>query len=227
MSKNTRTRILLTAVAALLLVAMTVAGTIAYLTDVTDSVTNSFTSADIHIDLTETMNTDTNNDKVNDTWTMQMIPGTSKAKDPTVHVDDDLTSVNIYVYVKVEVADAIKDVLTYSVDGNWKALGDAYPNIYYREWTDGSGDVSWPVLTDSTVSVSKDLTADDVYAAEGNIVITAYAIQQEGFADAATAWTTGKLAAMTTANDGNLDVTDNGKEHAADHNNSVTEPTGN
>ena len=53
MSKNTRTRILLTAVAALLLVAMTVGGTLAWLQDTSDTVENTFTASNIDVELDE------------------------------------------------------------------------------------------------------------------------------------------------------------------------------
>ena len=60
--------------AVMLIVALSVAGTIAWLTDTTEEVENTFTVGNINIDLTETENT------------YKIIPGTSQSKDPKVTV---------------------------------------------------------------------------------------------------------------------------------------------
>lgn len=212
MSKNTRNRILLTAVAALLLVTMAVGGTLAWLTDVTPPVTNTFSPSDVHISLTETPNQD------DDTWQAQLIPGKEYAKNPTVAVDDALTNVNLWVFVKVEDTNA-STYLDYSIATGWNQLKDADGNnvagVYYREWKDGDATDSWSVLTGDKVTVKSALTADDLYAATAELKFTAYAIQQEGFTTAIAAWTeVSKITAATA--DNNLDNDDAGKAHLAD-----------
>lgn len=122
MSKNTRNRILLTAVAALLLVVMTVGGTLAYLTATTSNVVNEFKAAGIDATLTETESD----------WDMQLIPGTSKAKDPTVTVT---TSVDAWVFIKFDtnVAEGT-NTLTYDF-----LLNNNGTDEYGCTWVQGDG----------------------------------------------------------------------------------------
>lgn len=218
MSKNTRTRILLTAVAALLLVTMAVGGTLAWLTDVTPPVTNTFSPSDIHIKLEES----------NTPWSMQLIPGVEKAKDPKVTVDTDKTNVPIFVYVKVEMPASLKNVLTVEINTtDWTLVAgtevtdttaDTYTAVYSREWNPGDPS-AWYVLKGTTtnangaVAVDKKLTADDLYNIKGDMVFTAYAIQQEGF-NVETGWN--EVSAMAEANDGNLDKAPHEDEHGTD-----------
>lgn len=178
MSKNTRNRILLTAVAALLLVAVTVGGTLAYLTAVTDDVTNTFYPADIEIELKET----------EDPWTMQLIPGTEKKKDPTVTVK---TSVDAYVFVQFTCNPEVAEngtIINYDF-----ALNNGAKDAYGYEWKqlegtdvwytvvdgDDTGVIktyTWELLTGNKVTVSPDATANDV---KTGFVITfdAWAVQ--------------------------------------------------
>ena len=221
MSKNTRNRILLTAVAALLLVVMAVGGTLAYLTDVTPVVSNTFTPADVHISLTETPNQD------DGTWTAQLIPGKEYMKDPIVTVDDALTNVDLWVFVKVEDTNA-STYLDFEVSDEWDEL--IADSVYYRAWTDGTSTEDWYVLTGTTtnangaVTVKSGLTADQLYNANASLSFTAYAIQQEGFkvgdtyADETAAVTAAWNAVkdMSEANDGNLDAAPHETEHVTD-----------
>ena len=228
MSKNTRNRILLTAVAALLLVVMAVGGTLAYLTDVTPVVSNTFTPADVHISLTETPN---QNDG---TWTAQLIPGKEYMKDPIVTVDDALTNVDLWVFVKVEDTNAAAyldySVRTGTAANEWKVLDATnHPGVYYLEWDDNAATDSWYVLTAGTdtnaegaiinpngaVTVKEDLTADDLYNATASLKFTAYAIQKEGFATASAAWAEVSQITAATA-DNNLDDDTAGQAHLAE-----------
>ena len=77
---------LTTVLAIVLVVALSVAGTYAYLTDKTATIKNTFTVGNVNITLTETWNTDTDGNGKPDAWKMQLIPGTSAKKDPTVTV---------------------------------------------------------------------------------------------------------------------------------------------
>ena len=91
---------LMTVLALVLVVAMSVAGTIAFLTDTTDPITNTFTVGKVDIDLTETFNTDTDDNGAADAWQAQLIPGTTYAKDPVVTVTAD--SEDCWLFVKFE-----------------------------------------------------------------------------------------------------------------------------
>ena len=174
MSKNTRTRILLTAVAALLLVTMAVGGTIAYLTATTDNVVNKFTPAGIEIELDET----------EDNWSMQLIPGTEKTKDPVVTVN---TSVKAYVFVQFTCNPAVAEngeIISYNF-----TLNDGIADAYGYNWTQLSGtDVwytvvdakdtayEWHLLTGDKVTVSPNAVGTDVD--EGfEITFDAWAVQ--------------------------------------------------
>jgi len=162
MSKNTRTRILLTAMAALLLVTMAVGGTLAWLADTTTAVTNTFDATGIDITLEES----------NTPWTMEMIPGTEKAKDPKVTVEDK-TDVDIILFVQfTETVD--EAYLTYTStltkENGWDY--DADNNVYYRlvpaadvakdfacsETGCTDKDVHWHMLAGDKVSVAGSVT---------------------------------------------------------------------
>ena len=74
---------------AVLLVAATVAGTLAWFTDTTATITNTFTVGKVDINLAETTGSD-----------YKMIPGKVHAKNPTVTVTAD--SEDCYLFVKIE-----------------------------------------------------------------------------------------------------------------------------
>lgn len=195
MSKNTRTRILLTAVAALLLVVVAVGGTMAWLADTTTEVTNTFSPAGIDINLDETWNDseDVDKDGITEEWIMQMIPGTSKAKDPIVSVEK-TTTVDIYLFVKFnETVD--ENYLTYTnaltaADSGWTELetGVWYRPVTAAEIAAGTecegcrdnGILHWHLLVGDIVSVADTVGANTDNITGGEMTWTAYAIQQMG-----------------------------------------------
>ena len=191
MSKNTRNRILLTALAALLLVTLAVGGTMAWLVDTTGPVENTFTAAGIDIDLTETKGLNAEGK-----WTMQMIPGTSKDKNPIVSVIRDTTDVDIYLFVKFENSAPANLTYTSNLDGDkngWtqgKGTDGVPTNVWYRTvaksetTTCGVTDCDvtnphWHLLAGDTVSVANTVEKDDTTnsIAGGSMKWTAYAIQ--------------------------------------------------
>ena len=196
MSKNTRTRILLTAVAALLLVVMSVAGTLAYLNAETDKVVNEFTPADINLTLTEDMNTDTDEDGKADAWTAQLIPGKSYPKNPKVTITADPNNVASYLFVKVEGAADAATYLNFTIFYNkentaWEALGDSYPGVYVLKLDDTTVGYSEDLIKENAVVVKTELDQDDTKDADFDLTFQAWVIQQYGFDDAEDAWTTG------------------------------------
>ena len=194
---NTK-KILALALAAVLLVAVSVMGTMAYLVDTTGEVKNTFTAAGIDINLDETMNAKSTADKTeNDIWTMQMIPGTSKTKDPIVSVEKD-TTVDIYLYVKFEntmSSDLTFDSTLDDENGGWKSLTNV-ENVYWREvsaaaianptntCTDQNcrdKDVlHWHLLANDEVSVANTVGTNSDKIEGGSMKWTAYAIQTMG-----------------------------------------------
>ena len=93
----------LTMVVSLLLVmALSIGGTLAYLTDKTDAIENTFTIGNVKIDLTETGATKGANDELFKN-SFKMVPGNEIDKDPTVTVE--AGSEACWLFVKIEKSD--------------------------------------------------------------------------------------------------------------------------
>ena len=179
---------LMTVLALVLVIAMSVAGTIAFLTDTTDPITNTFTVGNVDIDLTETFNTDTNNDGEADAWKAQLIPGTTYTKDPVVTVTAD--SEDCWLFVKFEEKNDAATYLNYTsnltTDNGWtQGDGTNIPaNVWYRAVPKAATNTSFQLLAgDNTypngcISVKDTVTNQNMNtAAEAQLVYTAYACQ--------------------------------------------------
>lgn len=152
-------------------------GTVAWLVAESGPVTNTFTYGDINIALTETTGED-----------YKIIPGVDIAKDPKVTVK--ANSEACWLFVKVdEVGTFVADRVTYSVADGWTAL-TGQPGVYYREVGAVTADTDFYVLKDNVVKVSDTLTKEDIkdIPTGPTLTFTAYAVQKDGIADAATAW---------------------------------------
>lgn len=152
-------------------------GTVAWLVAGSETVTNTFTYGDINITLTETTGSN-----------YKIIPGVDIAKDPKVTVEAD--SEACWLFVKVEKAGTFVDgKVTYSIADGWTPL-TGHDGVYYREVGAVSADTSFDVLKDNVVNVSDELTKEDIKTITTNPTLTfkAYAVQKDGIADAATAW---------------------------------------
>lgn len=183
-----------------LVACISVAATVAYLTDVTDNVTNTFSIGDIEITLDEAkVNTpDSENPGVapsdaprvteND---YQLFPGSTYDKDPTVHVQPGSEASYIFVKVQnfiaeIEDATAIHDQITSEQNG-WKVLsveGDVTKNgyvaVYYKEQAkvDKNADpVNLVVFENFKIKDDVDSNTLAKYDTK-TVVINAYAIQQ-------------------------------------------------
>lgn len=181
--------------AMVLVFAVTVGVTVAYLTDKTDTIENTFTVGKVEIDLKETFNTDTDGNGVNDAWKMQLIPGTSAVKDPTVTVLGG--SEKCYLFVKFEEKNSPTTYLTYTstlTDANgWTKL-EGESNVWYRVVNKAPTNTSFVLLQaddDGNMVTVKDTVTNTnmAEAAKAELVYTAYACQYEGFENnAAGAW---------------------------------------
>ena len=152
-------------------------GTVAWLVAKSDPVVNTFTYGDINIALTETTGED-----------YKIIPGVDITKDPKVTVKAD--SEACWLFVKVEeVGTFVADKVTYSVADGWTAL-TGQPGVYYREVGAVTADTDFYVLKDNVVKVSDTLTKEEIkdIPTGPTLTFTAYAVQKDGIADAATAW---------------------------------------
>lgn len=168
---------LTTVLAIVLVVALSVAGTYAYLTDKTGPVVNTFTVGNVNIDLTET------------TTDYKMIPGMTIHKDPMVTVKEN--SEDCWLFVKVVKSDNFDSFLTYDMANGWTAL-DGVNGVFYRQVEAGTADQDFAVLANNTVSVKSNVTKammDGLTdATRPTLTFTAYACQGAGFDSADKAW---------------------------------------
>ena len=174
---------LMTVLALVLVVAMSVAGTVAYLTDTTAPITNTFTVGKVDITLTETFNTDTNGDQKNDAWQAQLIPGTSYTKDPVVTVTAD--SEDCWLFVKFEEKNGAATYLNYTsnltaANGWTQGDGTNIPaNVWYRAVNKADSTKSFHLLDGDTVKIDSTAVTNGTMndAANAQLVYTAYACQ--------------------------------------------------
>ena len=202
---------LLVVACALLLVAASVFGTMAYLTS-TDKVTNTFTVGKVNIKLDEAkVNADgtpvEGADRVKEN-SYKLLPGHTYTKDPTVTVLSGSESSYVKMTVTFSKANELDDIfaptgadLTSIFKGydstKWIAKGntkDTTANtrtyeFWYKEAVGAStADVALDALFDS-ITVPGTITGEQLATiADMTITVNAYAIQADGFADADAAW---------------------------------------
>ncbi len=207
--KNSKIRrALLLAACAVLLVCMSVGATLAYLTS-QDQVTNTFTVGKVKITLDE-LDVDANGDPVQvptgetddegnpiteDTTERvkaneyHLLPNHEYMKDPIVHVDADSDDCWLFVDIKNEIA-AIQDdnaTIHAQMEANgWSQLTEGGTVYAYATTVAGGTDV--PVF--EMFKVAGDVANEELATYAGKtIVVTAYAVQADGFDTAAAAWT--------------------------------------
>ena len=82
--------------------------------------------------------------------------------------------------------------MTYAIADGWTQGDDTKipANVYYRAVDAVTADTDFGVLKDNKVIVSENLTKEEIkdIAAQPKLTFTAYAVQKDGIADAATAW---------------------------------------
>ena len=164
MSKNTRNRILLTALAALLLVTLTIGGTMAWLTATSGPVTNTFTTSNVNVEISET------------TSDYKMVPGATISKDPTVKLLDG--SEDAWVFVKVTTENNLDTYIeNYAPNSeNWYSCGGGV-YVYKEPLSAGkTAQFLTSVKVKDTVTTA-DMTAADTEGNEPKLIFTPYAIQ--------------------------------------------------
>lgn len=164
---KTRNKALLLTFGAVLLVAASVLGTLAWLTAETNEVKNIFTVGNINITLTETP-TD-----------FKMVPGCTIVKDPKVTVS--AGSEDCWLFVKIVKSENLDSFITYNVAEGWKALTD-FDGVYYHKVTAATtDDTVFDVLADNQVTVNDTVTKADMdaltTATYPTLTFTAYACQ--------------------------------------------------
>ena len=195
---------------AVLLVAGSVMGTLAYLQAQTGPIKNTMTVGNVAITLDEApvdvYGKVVTGDRITATVgaekgnSYKLIPGHTYTKDPIVTVTAD--SEDCYVFVKVvdEIAgiqahkvangeDAAVSTIAEQMEANgWRPL-EGVDNVYYQEHDLNDEDVEYPVFSYFTIKTDADVAG----YSNAKIEITAYAIQADGFDTAKEAWTAGNF----------------------------------
>lgn len=178
--RSVSSRAFIALLALVLVIGCVAGGTVAWLVAKTDPVVNTFTYGNIDITLTETTGT-----------SYKIIPGTVIEKDPKVTVK--AGSEACYLFVKVEKVGTFTG-MSYEIADGWTAL-EGENGVYYRQVGSVTADTSFEVIKGNEITVSETLTKENIPTTNPTLKITAYAVQQENIADAATAW---KAANPTT-----------------------------
>lgn len=183
-------KILVPAVASLMLMSGVVGGSLAYLIDTTGPVKNTFTVGNVDITLEETGTTDGNGVA---TKNFKMVPGNSISKDPKVTVLAD--SEACWLFVEVIESDNLRDFIDYELNSSWIALDEEkQPGVYYREVEDAKENKEFSVLANDTVTVLTSVTKDMMDEVEKDnskaptLTFKAYAIQQANIDNVNEAW---------------------------------------
>lgn len=188
-----KTKALMLVLCAVLLVTASVLGTMAYLTS-TDEVVNTFTVGKVAITLDEakvdadgTAVTPAERVKEN---AYHLLPGHPYTKDPTVHVQ--ANSENSFIFVKVENGIANYEAGTKIAEqitaNGWTAL-DGVENVYYKAYVKSAEITDLPVFESFTIADNaNDTDGWNSISAETKVTVTAYAVQQDGFASVDAAW---------------------------------------
>ena len=211
-----KARKILVSLAALALVAaISIGGTIAYLTSA-EKVTNTFTVGRVQITLDEKkVDVDgkeiANSNRVHGNQ-YKLMPGHEYTKDPTVHFA--AGSEASYIFVKVENGisgieaatdttnqNGYKTIADQIVANNWEAL-TGETGVYFKKVAANTTNaaIDYQVFANFKLADDADTTNETENYAAKNITVTAYAIQADGFDTAAAAWNEVKNMTVTTTN---------------------------
>lgn len=175
--KGVATKMMFMILAVVLIVGISVGGTLAWLTAQSETVTNTFTTSDIKVELKETTGTE-----------YKMVPGNTITKDPQATV---LTgSEDCFLFVKLEKSTNFDTFMTYTIADGWEELTSAAGTnykVYYRVFdskdntnTNAKG-TAYSILEDDQVTVKGNVTKADMNALTTatypTLTVTAYASQ--------------------------------------------------
>lgn len=170
MSKNTRTRILLTAVAALLLVTMAVGGTLAWLQDDTETVTNTFNPNNISVDIAES-DTDGDGDTLKNAY--EIVPGVNITKDPTVTYT---STVDAYIFIKETKSGVWPAGMTYELESIWQDV-PGYDGVYYTTVKGSDAAATLNIIKNTQITVANTITNENMPKEALTLSYEAWAIQ--------------------------------------------------
>lgn len=181
-------KMMLLALCAVLLMAASVMGTLAYLQMTTQTVTNTFTVGKVEITLQE-YGIDENGHKTatvlgasSGLSNIKLVPGRKIEKNPFITVT--AGSEACFLFVKVKVTENLQGYAAIDWDTNlWKLVTGTTDTYYYA----GTYAAGTPVNVFETVTCVDNI--DEYTVTSGlTIEVTAYAVQTEGFDDAEDAW---------------------------------------
>ena len=185
---------LITIIATVLVCCCVAGATYAWLVDKTTPITNTFTFGDINITLTETKGEAVAGK--DNTMSFKAVPGATIAKDPKVTVA--ANSEACWLFVKITETNnklGAEQIINYSVRDPWQKVNGT-DNVYYIK-VDSVPAEGYYVFTgagdnaNGFVTVNNKITKENLQTLASNvptITVTAYAVQQEGFATAEAAW---------------------------------------
>lgn len=188
-----KTKALMLVLCAVLLVTASVLGTMAYLTS-TDKVVNTFTVGKVAITLDEAQVKEDGTPVAGAARVKEnayhLLPGHTYTKDPTVHVQ--ANSENSFIFVKVENGiaryEAGTTIAAQIAANGWTPL-EGVANVYYKAYTKRAESTDLPVFGNFTIADNANAADSwNNFSAETKVTVTAYAVQQDGFASVDQAW---------------------------------------
>ena len=188
--RGVSTRAFVALLALVLVIGCVAGGTVAWLVSAPAPVTNTFTYGDINIGLGESTGA-----------IYKIVPGVNIEKDPKVTVTKG--SEACWLFVEVTATGAISEhvegttdttKVTYTIADGWRKLQNG---VYYREADalNAAANLEYPVLKDNIITVSQDLTKQEVNNAtvkQPTLTFTAYAVQKDNVLSAEAAWAIAK-----------------------------------
>ena len=197
---KTRSKALLLILCAMRLLVASALGTVAYLT-VQDTVTNTFSVGKVDATLIEgsagkrSMRARSTGAPVDENDHILM-PGHTYTKDHTIHVD--AVSEDSYIFVKVENGIVSYEAASSAEEGGYRTIADqitdngwtaleSAADVYYREYTKSSTGSDFAVFDTFKIADNAN-DAESWGSCDAQVVVTAYAVQKDGFDTASAAW---------------------------------------
>ena len=204
---KSKRKALLLMMCAVLLVVASIFGTLAYLTD-SEAVKNTFTVGQISMSMDEAP---VNEDGIADTTAARvqaneyhLLPGHTYSKDPTIHVDANSEDAYIFIVVDNNGIEAIEETadgytsVAKQIEANGWIWWNNENNVhyFYQEYTKNVSTTDLVVFEQFKVgdAVTNKQLADFYEGADANndtakaVIVTAYAVQQDGFESYEEAW---------------------------------------
>lgn len=169
-------RILIPIVAVLIIAAMTVGASYAFLASKSHRIENTFVAGDISLTLTETTGSN-----------YVLVPGNKIGKDPRITVKGG--SEECWLFFKEEKQALPSDIISYTYEDGWNAL-EGEEGVYWRRVSESTTDKTYGILKDDVFTVSEAATEERLASLGGDsrLIYLALAVQCEGIPTPEKAW---------------------------------------